>query len=115
MSDPPNVETRLEEMERRLAEIQRELAPEFPVRPVPAPAPPAPPAPPARPAGAAEAPAPPPAAVVEMSAGPFPGMDALREFERAVAELPGVREVAVRGYETGNRAILEVQLDPDTP
>ncbi len=96
-------------MERRLSEIQRELAPEFPVRPVPDPAPR-----PAPPAAAAEAPAPPPTAVVEVSAGPFPSMDALREFERAVLQLPGVRGVAVRGYETGNRAILEVQLDQET-
>ncbi len=109
MSDPPDVEARLEAMERRLAEIQRELAPEFPKRPVPEPGPR-----PAPVAGAAEAPAPPRVVVVEVSAGPFQSMEALREFERAVSELPGVCEVAVRGYESGNRAILEVQLAPET-
>jgi hypothetical protein len=82
-------------MERRLAEIQRELAPDVP----------------------ADAPLEAHAAdhgSVDVSAGPFPSLDALREFERAVAELPGVCEVTVRGYETGNRAILEVQLREET-
>jgi hypothetical protein len=101
MSDSPNVETRLEAMERRLAEIQQELAPDVPPSSVPEPAP-------------APDPAASPAAAVEVSAGPFPSMDALREFERAIAALPGVREVAVRGYESGNRAIIEVQLAPET-
>jgi hypothetical protein len=45
---------------------------------------------------------------------PFATMDALREFERGLAALPGVRTVTVRGYETGNRAILEVQLGGET-
>ena len=86
-------------MERRLAQIQRELAPDVPAPSVPEPEP---------------DPAASPSAAVEVSAGPFPSMDALREFEHAVAALPGVREVAVRGYESGNRAILEVQLGEET-
>ena len=36
-------------------------------------------------------------------------------FERALAELPGVVEVAVRGYERGDRAIVDVQLRHPTP
>jgi hypothetical protein len=40
-------------------------------------------------------------------------VDALRAFERAVSRLPGVREVAVRGYEGADRAIIEVRLDRD--
>jgi hypothetical protein len=50
--------------------------------------------------------------VVTMSAGPFEGTDAVREFERTLAELPGVGCVAVRGYEGADRAILDVELQP---
>jgi hypothetical protein len=49
---------------------------------------------------------------VTVSAGPFRRLEALREFERAVADLPGVREVAVQEYERGDRAIIEVRLGP---
>ncbi len=49
---------------------------------------------------------------VTVSAGPFRSLDALREFEQAVSHLPGVREVAVQGYEGTDRAIIEVRLDP---
>jgi hypothetical protein len=52
---------------------------------------------------------------VTLSAGPFPSLDALREFEQAVSSLPGVREVAVRGYEGTDRAIIEVRLHRDGP
>jgi hypothetical protein len=52
---------------------------------------------------------------VTLSAGPFPSLDALREFEQAVSSLPGVREVAVRGYEGADRAIIEVRLHRDGP
>ena len=48
---------------------------------------------------------------VTVSAGPFASLDALRAFEQSVARLPGVREVAVRGYEGSDRAIIEVRLD----
>ena len=48
--------------------------------------------------------------VVTVSAGPFGGTEALRHFERALAELPGVGRVAVRGYEGADRAILDVEL-----
>jgi hypothetical protein len=52
---------------------------------------------------------------VTLSAAPFPSLDALREFEQAVSSLPGVREVAVRGYEGTDRAIIEVRLHRDGP
>ena len=49
---------------------------------------------------------------VTVSAGPFQTLEALREFEQAVSRLPGVRAVAVQGYEGTDRAIIEVRLDP---
>jgi hypothetical protein len=49
-----------------------------------------------------------------LSAGPFHTTIALREFQRAITTLPGVREVAVREYEGADRAILHVQLDEGT-
>jgi hypothetical protein len=45
-----------------------------------------------------------------MSAGPFPTPDAVREFEQAVSNLPGVREVALRAYEGTDRAVIDVRL-----
>ncbi|MBV9197892.1 MAG: hypothetical protein JO168_27460 [Solirubrobacterales bacterium] len=48
-----------------------------------------------------------------VAAGPFMSLDAVRDFERALAAIPGVLDVAVRGYERGDRAIVDVQLrDP---
>jgi hypothetical protein len=44
-----------------------------------------------------------------LSAGPFESTEAVRVFEQALAQLPGVHDVAVRGYE-GSRAIFDVQL-----
>jgi hypothetical protein len=49
---------------------------------------------------------------VTMSAGPFPTTEAVREFEDVLSRLPRVRDVAVRGYEGTDRAIIEVRLDP---
>jgi hypothetical protein len=50
---------------------------------------------------------------VTVSAGPFASTDAVRGFERTLAGMPGVREVEVRGYEGGDRAIVDVHLiDP---
>jgi hypothetical protein len=49
---------------------------------------------------------------VTMSAGPFPSTEAVREFEDVLSRLPRVRDVAVRGYEGTDRAIIEVRLDP---
>ncbi len=46
-----------------------------------------------------------------LSAGPFPGTRSLRAFEQELTRIPGVRDVAVRGYEGRRRAIIEVELD----
>jgi hypothetical protein len=45
-----------------------------------------------------------------LSAGPFAGTAALRDFQQALSQLPGVEAVALRGYEEDNRAIIDVQL-----
>lgn len=153
-------ETRLAAMDRRLRELQEELAPSPPppdepapvyddddgprIRPVPrasvrpsvAPPPVAPePAPPRADvlglmyrrllasmrellegyellisgetgAGAGDA----PRSEVAVSAGPFSGTPALRDFERALSDLPGVRGVSLRGYDSDDRAVWDVQL-----
>jgi hypothetical protein len=52
---------------------------------------------------------------VTLAAGPFASLEALREFEQAVSGLPGVRDVAIRGYEGSDRAIIEVRLDQRSP
>jgi len=52
---------------------------------------------------------------VTLAAGPFASLEALREFEQAVARLPAVRDVAIRGYEGTDRAIIEVRLDQRSP
>jgi hypothetical protein len=57
----------------------------------------------------------PEASDVTLAAGPFVSLEALRAFELAVAQLPGVRDVAVRGYEGADRAIIEVRLDQSNP
>jgi hypothetical protein len=51
-----------------------------------------------------------PAAAVTVSAGPFANIEALHEFEEALSHVPGVRDVAVRGYEGTDRAIIDVRL-----
>lgn len=51
-----------------------------------------------------------PAAPVTVSAGPFANIEALHEFEEALSRMPGVRDVAVRGYEGTDRAIIDVRL-----
>jgi hypothetical protein len=51
-----------------------------------------------------------PAPSVTLAAGPFSGIEVLEEFQRAMAELPQVADVSVRGYEGRDRAILEVRL-----
>jgi hypothetical protein len=77
----------------------------------PDPTPPRPTRPP-RPAATAQQPyRRPPDPGVTVTAGPFRHLDAVHEFEEAVSRLPGVREVAVRGYEGSDRAIIEVRLD----
>jgi hypothetical protein len=50
-----------------------------------------------------------------VSAGPFADTEALRGFEQTLARIPEVREVAVRGYEGEDRAIVDVQLFGPSP
>jgi hypothetical protein len=45
-----------------------------------------------------------------VSAGPFTSTEALRAFEQTLSGISGVREVTVRGYEGGDRAIVDVRL-----
>jgi hypothetical protein len=52
---------------------------------------------------------------VTLSAAPFANLEALHAFEQAVSQLPGVREVAVQGYEGTDRAIIAVRLDQPNP
>jgi hypothetical protein len=47
---------------------------------------------------------------VSVSAGPFTSTEALRAFRAALEALPGVQMVELRGFEGGDRAILEVHL-----
>jgi len=47
---------------------------------------------------------------ISVSAGPFRSTDALRRFERALAALPGVREVALREFAGEDRAVVDVHL-----
>ncbi len=58
----------------------------------------------ARPARAADGPA------VTVAAGPFASVALLEHFEAALRALPEVSDVAVRGYEGNDRAVLEVRL-----
>ncbi|HUO70241.1 MAG TPA: hypothetical protein VMU39_05655 [Solirubrobacteraceae bacterium] len=154
---PPELQTRLSEIDTRLREIQSDLAPDrepvstqivtdapprAPSPPPPAPATPSPP-PPAPAAPSPQPPTPPSAAVAEpqvkllssmrelldayglllaqlraapapasvsLSAGPFATTDAVRAFEQALVALPGVSEVAVRGYEGHDRVLVDVHL-----
>ncbi|MGH2867557.1 MAG: hypothetical protein ACRDNK_08315, partial [Solirubrobacteraceae bacterium] len=50
-----------------------------------------------------------------VAAGPFASTDAVREFKRALTALPGVSGVELRGYEGGNRAIVDVLLSLPRP
>jgi hypothetical protein len=49
-------------------------------------------------------------APVTVSAGPFADTDALRRFERSLAAMPEVRQVAVREYQGEDRAVVDVHL-----
>jgi hypothetical protein len=50
------------------------------------------------------------APTVGVSAGPFTETQALQDFQRALAELPQVRDVAIREYAGSERAVLDVHL-----
>jgi hypothetical protein len=45
-----------------------------------------------------------------VAAGPFASTESLRKFERTLAAIPDVREVAIRGYEGEDRAIVDVRF-----
>jgi hypothetical protein len=47
-----------------------------------------------------------------LSVGPLRSPEQLRAFESALAELAAVDAVQLRGYEGGDRAVLDVQLRP---
>ena len=74
---------------------------------VAAPSAPAAPSPSAGPAPGASADA------ITVSAGPFASIEAVRGFERALRSLPGVAGAEVRGYEGGDRALVDVHLSPE--
>ena len=48
--------------------------------------------------------------LAEVDAGPFPGLAEVRAFQAALAGLPGVAEVELRGFEVEDRAVFEVRL-----
>ena len=52
---------------------------------------------------------------ISISAGPFTTIAAVHAFERDLARLPGVREVSLRGYEGDDRVVIDVQLAVSTP
>ena len=62
--------------------------------------------------GAARTPEPTALHAVRVAAGPLASPNALRAFERALADVPGVRTVELRGYQGDDRAVVEVQLEP---
>jgi hypothetical protein len=45
-----------------------------------------------------------------LTVGPLHSPEDLRAFESALAELPAVDAIQLRGYEGGDRAVLDVQL-----
>jgi hypothetical protein len=51
---------------------------------------------------------------LSVTAGPFASTEAVRGFERALSALPGVQAVELRGYEGGDRAIVDVHLSGAT-
>ena len=54
------------------------------------------------------------AGALTVTAGPFASLDAVRAFERTLATLPGVTSAEVRGYEGGDRAVVDVHLSGAT-
>lgn len=53
-------------------------------------------------------------APVALSVGPFADTAAVRAFEAELIRIPGVSEVALRGYEGENRAMFDVQVSEPT-
>ena len=57
----------------------------------------------------------PPSTRLTVSAGPFTTIAAVHAFERDLARLPGVCEVSLRGYEGDDRVVIDVQLAVSIP
>jgi hypothetical protein len=107
------LETRLAEIDRKLREIQADLQPGREPRPTRLP-------------GRRRGRSGPLAAALRRNArqrapvdatltvGPFADLEAVHAFERRLADLPGVRDAAVRGFEGTDRAIIDVQLEWET-
>jgi hypothetical protein len=87
----PDLDSRLAEIDRRLREVQAGLMPEREPRAS---------------VSAARA----PGAEARLTAGPFASTEVVRGFERALAAMPGVREVTLTGYEGAARAVFDVRL-----
>lgn len=49
---------------------------------------------------------------ISVVAGPFSSLQAVRDFERALETLPNVASVQARGYEGGDRAVVDVHFAP---
>jgi hypothetical protein len=43
-------------------------------------------------------------------AGPFVALEEVRAFEQTLLALPGIEQVAIRGYEGADRAVVDVRL-----
>ncbi len=52
---------------------------------------------------------------VTVTAGPFSSLEAVRGFERSLQLLPNVVSVHARGFEGGDRAVIDVHLSPPNP
>jgi hypothetical protein len=50
---------------------------------------------------------------ISIDAGPFSDIDALASFEQALARVPNIRDVYVRGFQ-GSRVIIDVDLGAPT-
>ncbi len=63
----------------------------------------------------AEAPVPADRSQVTVVAGPFSDLEAVRDFERTLGTLPNVASVQARGYEGGDRTVVDVHLSGPNP
>ncbi len=63
----------------------------------------------------AEAPTPADRSQVTVVAGPFSDLEAVRDFERTLGTLPNVASVQARGYEGGDRTVVNVHLSGPNP
>lgn len=52
---------------------------------------------------------------VTVIAGPFSNLETVRDFERTLGTLPNVASVQARGYEGGDRTVVDVHLSRPNP